>query len=156
MGSKLAVTGSRAHSIVLRPQPSVVVSSRSVFTDLTLKGGPFANPEFYPRPDGTIYCCGATDPCPLPAHPADVAPSRELISELKAQAYALSPEALLNADVLVGQACFLPVCDEEKGRDRPLVGKVKGVEGVWVGGGLSCWGITQGSSFSAPFVLGLF
>ena len=71
------------------------------------------------------------------------------------------------ADVVAEQACFLPIAD----RGRPLVGKVKGVEGVDIGSGsvevllarfrldypgridqsvhelmirLSCWGITQG------------
>lgn len=43
-------------------------------------------------------------------------------------------------DIQAEQACFLPIAD----RGRPLVGKVRGVEGVYVGSGLSCWGITQG------------
>lgn len=35
------------------------------------------------------------------------------------------------ADVVAEQACFLPIAD----RGRPLVGKVKGVEGVYIGSG---------------------
>lgn len=29
-------------------------------------------------------------------------------------------------------------------RGRPLIGPVPGLKNVWVGSGLSCWGITQG------------
>lgn len=45
-----------------------------------------------------------------------------------------------NADVQAEQACFLPIAD----RGRPLIGRVKGADGVYVASGLSCWGITQG------------
>jgi len=34
-------------------------------------------------------------------------------------------------DIQAEQACFLPIAD----RGRPLVGKVRGVEGVYVGSG---------------------
>lgn len=165
LGGRLEVTGARAHSIVLRTKPNVVVSPHAIFTSLTLAGGAECRPELYPRTgpslspsspllsltrswiDETIYMCGSTDESPLPPHPALVRPSPQEISDLKAQAYALSPH-FLEAEVVAEQACYLPVTD-----DRPLVGPVRGVEGVWVGAGLTCWGITQGQRFNVP---GLF
>lgn len=64
------------------------------------------------------------------------------VERLKHQAEAISP--ILGSDsgavVETTTACFLPIPD----RGRPIIGKVPGVEGVFVGGGLSCWGITQG------------
>lgn len=87
------------------------------------------------------YSCGAGDNEPLPETAADVKPSPTAIQKLHKQAHAISPVFdTINADVQAEQACFLPIAD----RGRPLIGKVKGVEGVYVASGLSCWGITQG------------
>nr|XP_019042332.1 cytoplasmic protein [Kwoniella bestiolae CBS 10118]OCF21262.1 cytoplasmic protein [Kwoniella bestiolae CBS 10118] len=140
IGGKLAVQGHRAHSIVLKTKEQL--SATCLFTSMTLKDGGAAEPEVYARPDGGFGCCGAGDDEPLPPTAAKVSPSPSAIAKLHKQAQALSgvftPEQ--NVEVVAEQACYLPIAD----RGRPLVGKVRGVEGVWVGSGLSCWGITQG------------
>ena len=86
--------------------------------------------------------CGAGNNDPLPPTAAEVKPSRRNITTLRRQAAALSPlfDPDQGASIAAEQACFLPIAD----RGRPLVGKVEGVEGVYIGSGLSCWGITQG------------
>jgi glycine/D-amino acid oxidase-like deaminating enzyme len=86
--------------------------------------------------------CGESNNDPLPDTAADVQPSSKQITRLLAQTQALSPvfTEAHGVEILAEQACFLPIAD----RGRPLVGKVKGVESVYVASGHSCWGITQG------------
>ncbi|WVQ98816.1 hypothetical protein IAU59_005947 [Kwoniella sp. CBS 9459] len=140
IGGRLGVTGHRAHSVVLRTKEEL--SATCLFTSMTMADGSAGEPEVYARPDGTTYICGAGDDEPLPPTAAHVKPSASAIKKLHGQAQSLSPVFTKEQDVEVvaEQACFLPIAD----RGRPLVGKVRGVEGVYIGSGLSCWGITQG------------
>ena len=50
---RVKVTGSRAHSIVLKTHRAL--SAHALFTDMTLEDGDTAEPEVYARPDGTVY-----------------------------------------------------------------------------------------------------
>ncbi|KAK8869699.1 hypothetical protein IAR55_000267 [Kwoniella newhampshirensis] len=140
IGGRLGVQGHRAHSVVLKTKEEL--SATCLFTSMTLEDGSAGEPEVYARPDGTTYICGAGDDEPLPPTAAEVKPSPSAIIKLHAQAQALSPvfTSAEGVEVVAEQACFLPIAD----RGRPLVGKVRGIEGVYVGSGLSCWGITQG------------
>ncbi|WVF72077.1 hypothetical protein IAT40_006889 [Kwoniella sp. CBS 6097] len=140
IGGRLGVTGHRAHSVVLRTKEEL--SATCLFTSMTMVDGSAGEPEVYARPDGTTYICGAGDDEPLPPTAAHVKPSQSAIKKLHGQAQSLSPVFTKEKDVEVvaEQACYLPIAD----RGRPLVGKVRGVEGVYIGSGLSCWGITQG------------
>ncbi len=49
-GRGLNVTGSRAHSIVVKTE--VQLTAHALFTDMTLKDGSAGEPEVYARPDG--------------------------------------------------------------------------------------------------------
>ncbi|KAK4683884.1 hypothetical protein P7C73_g6332, partial [Tremellales sp. Uapishka_1] len=139
LGGKLGIEGHRAHSVVLKTKDTL--TPHCLFTNMTLKDGSMGEPELYTRPDGTTYICGAGDAEPLPERADQVKPDPEAIAKLLAETRALSPVfSAQSADTLAEQACFLPIPT----RGRPLVGKVRGVEGVYIGGGLSCWGITQG------------
>ncbi|OCF36493.1 cytoplasmic protein [Kwoniella heveanensis BCC8398] len=137
IGGRLGVTGHRAHSVVLRTKEEL--SATCLFTSMTMADGSAGEPEVYARPDGG---CGAGDDEPLPPTAAHVKPSASAIKKLHGQAQSLSPVFTQdqNVEVVAEQACYLPIAD----RGRPLVGKVRGVEGVYIGSGLSCWGITQG------------
>lgn len=85
--------------------------------------------------------CGASDNEPLPALSSDVHPDPFSIELLHTQASALTPEfSSARSETIAEQACFLPISD----RGRPMLGPVKGLEGVYVASGHSCWGITQG------------
>ena len=79
------------------------------------------------------FRCGAGDSEPLPATAAEVVPSKTSINSLLSQAAELSPVFTQEGGVEIQaeQACYLPVAD----RGRPLIGKVRGVEGVYVGSG---------------------
>ncbi|KIR59929.1 cytoplasmic protein [Cryptococcus bacillisporus CA1873] len=140
IGSRLGVQGHRAHSIILKTKEDL--SATCLFTSMTLEDGSMGEPEVYARPDGTTYICGAGDGVPLPPSAADVSPSKSALAKLHKQSQSLSPIFTVEkgAEVISEQACYLPIAD----RGRPLIGKVRGVEGIYVGSGLSCWGITQG------------
>ncbi|WRT67230.1 uncharacterized protein IL334_004196 [Kwoniella shivajii] len=140
IGGKLGVQGHRAHSVVLKTKDRL--SATCLFTSMTMEDGSAGEPEVYARPDGTTYICGAGDDEPLPATAAEVSPSPNAISKLHKQAKALSDvfSTEKGVEIVAEQACYLPIAD----RGRPLIGKVRGVQGVFIGSGLSCWGITQG------------
>ncbi|KAH9819552.1 FAD dependent oxidoreductase [Melampsora americana] len=139
-----SIDGMRAHSIVLRSRKPI--SPHALFTHLFITDHQAAKPqwtepEFYPRPDNTVYICGAGDDEPLPPRPADVKVDTTAIFKLKSHAKAvIDPEFLVDSDqevipTLAEQACYLPV-------GQPLVGRLS--PGVVVGTGLGCWGITLG------------
>ena len=77
--------------------------------------------------------CGAGDSEPLPPTAATITPSKTSINQLLHEAGALSPVFTKEGgmEIQAEQACYLPVAD----RGRPLIGKVRGVEGVYVGSG---------------------
>ena len=81
---------------------------------------------------GTAYICGAGDEEPLPPSADLVKPSAKAIAQLHHQAKNLSPVfEPANAETKAEQACYLPMAD----RGRPFVGKVQGVQGVYIGSG---------------------
>lgn len=141
IAKNIGITGSRAHSIVLKTNEGWDLTEHALFTDMTLEGGGVAEPEVYTRPDGTAYVCGASDNEPLPAYSSNVKPSPHSISQLHLQASSLSPNlSPQNTTIKAEQACFLPIAD----RGRPYIGKVRGMDGVYLASGHSCWGICQG------------
>lgn len=77
--------------------------------------------------------CGTAGLDLLPDTSASIPICRTALKKLHAEARALSPvfRAENGATVVKEQACYLPKPE----RGRPLVGEVRGVGGVWVGGG---------------------
>jgi len=130
-----SVIGLRAHSIVLRPVEGTV-PAESVFLDHISKAGKHTDPEVYPRPDGTVYLCGANDEEPLPPNPADVVTTPEAQEYLQNIASSIST-VLHNAAVEHNQACYLPLSDD----GLPIIGPIPGVEGAFMATGHYCWGI---------------
>lgn len=53
LGERCGVTGSRAHSICLKPKERL--TAHVLFTDLTMADGSVAEPEVYARPDESCY-----------------------------------------------------------------------------------------------------
>ncbi|GAA6063529.1 hypothetical protein JCM10212_006702 [Sporobolomyces blumeae] len=150
-GRARRITGSRAHSVVLKPAPGRELPAQALFTSIKEKKGGEAEPEIYNRPDGTAYACGATDSSPLPSHASLVSVDRQAIAVLLEHTALLSPSHLSTrgdgpeqATVVKEQACYLPV-----GSGDPVIAKVEGKrdqkdKGVWVASGHSCWGICNG------------
>jgi glycine/D-amino acid oxidase-like deaminating enzyme len=94
------------------------------------------SPEFFPRPDGTIYVCAISSESPLPIDPASVVPDPGAIERLERICAAASP-ALASANIVARQACFRPIARD----GLPLIGRVPGVEGAYIATGHSVWGM---------------
>jgi glycine/D-amino acid oxidase-like deaminating enzyme len=137
-----AITGRRAHSIVVTPATAskILPGPECVFTHIERggRGTSPGEPECYPRPDGSVYVCGAGDGAPLPASAADVSPDPAAIATLTADAAAIAP-CLARADV-APSACYLPVTPT----GLPFIGSVR--PGVWAAAGHGCWGILTGAA----------
>ncbi|KAF2671903.1 FAD dependent oxidoreductase [Microthyrium microscopicum] len=126
----------RAHSIIIRTKAPV--SAHALFTSIsTSPRSTAATPEIYPRPDGTVYACGATDSAAsLPQLASNVSIDESQISALHQQISSVSP-VLADADLEAKQACYLPNMEDGGG---PVVGRTK-TKGVLVATGHTCWGI---------------
>jgi len=133
-----AVAGSRAHSVVLAPARGAAVGAHAVFASIPRPGRPAAEPELYPRPDGTVYVCGEGDDAPLPGAGRDAPPDAAACGHLRDAAAAACHALGDGATVLAQQACFLPVTRD----GLPVVGEVGG--GLFVAAGHGCWGILCG------------
>lgn len=56
IGGKLAVSGSRAHSIVLKTKEPL--TAHCLFTSMNMADGSVGEPEVYARPDGMLFSIG--------------------------------------------------------------------------------------------------
>ncbi|CAE7918674.1 unnamed protein product [Symbiodinium sp. KB8] len=124
------ITGTRAHSIVMRPNTEI--EPTAVFVEYESDSVEIS-PEVYPRPDGkemycqedsrlrdvagTVYMCGATDKKPLPEHPKDVEVSKESGDTLVKAFKGFSP-LLEGSSIDTVQACYLPY---SRDHEMPLV-----------------------------------
>ncbi|CAH1759457.1 5695_t:CDS:2 [Entrophospora sp. SA101] len=132
------VSGQRAHSIVLKP--SVPISAHVCFVSLNL-GHRFAEPEIYPRPDGEVYISGECDESTLPESADGYIPNPVAIRNLKNNVNTVSPDVLGCAPVIKEQCCYMPITDD----DKPLIGKIPWLDGVYIATGHSVWGILNSS-----------
>jgi len=132
---KKLVTGTRAHSITIELEGKSTIDNTALF--LAYKG----DPEVYPRPDGTVYVCGATaaEHAPLPENPENVVFDSDACDGIKTLAGEISRE-LQTAQKYSKSACYLPHSED----GVPIIGEVPGLSGLYIGAGHSCWGILQG------------
>ncbi|KAI8335255.1 FAD dependent oxidoreductase [Choanephora cucurbitarum] len=130
----IPVNGSHVHSIILKPD--VTISNDAIFTAI-LDQGKTAEPEVYPRPDGTVYLCGAADNEPLPESAALVPIDAKAIDRLVHQATLVSPH-LTEVELVKEQACYLPISEST---GMPLIGPHPQHPHVFLATGHSCWGI---------------
>ncbi|KAG8821918.1 hypothetical protein FRC17_009702, partial [Serendipita sp. 399] len=130
-------------SVIFRP--SIPLTPHALFTEVRLPSGESTSPEFYPRPDGTLYICGdRSDPLrqrPLTEKATDATPSEFAIRN-HTERLELIGSGLKGAEIVKTQACFRP----ESKRNRPIIGKLTagGLQGVWIASGHSVWGICNG------------
>ena len=129
-----AVYGLKGHSLVF--ETGAAIPPEALFLEFHEAGGAVQSPEFFPRPDGTIYVCAISSDNPLPIHPAAVTPDPGAIERLERICAAVSP-ALASADIVARQACFRPIARD----GLPLIGRVPGVTGAYIATGHSVWGI---------------
>jgi glycine/D-amino acid oxidase-like deaminating enzyme len=100
--------------------------------------------EVYPRPDGTVYVCGESEPPARVTEPPGPRPTlgTGATEALLRAGAAVGGARLGGADVARRSACHLPVA---AGREGPIVSRLgpRG-SGVFAAVGHACWGILQG------------
>lgn len=140
----LPISATRAHSIVIKPPPTLptdAISPYVLFTSIALPTSGRSRevtPEIYPRPDPAIYVCGPGDTrVALPPNVDDVDVDEracEEIWEWVAQTGVIKSEVI--GEVEKRQACYLPIVESGGG---PIIGNVPGVKGLVVAAGHTCW-----------------
>lgn len=126
------VYGQKVHSVVVKDRNNVAAEALFLNDESNR-----AEPEVYPRPDGSIYVCGNKHSVAYSSVPpqlaADVTPEDDgSINYLLKIA-----DVVKNEDVIASQACYLPYSET----NRPILSGVPGVDGAFLAAGHSCWGI---------------
>ncbi|KAF9463257.1 FAD dependent oxidoreductase [Collybia nuda] len=140
----LPITGTRAHSVTIRPKPTVDISPYVLFTEISLPLSASqrrtVDPEIYARPDGEVYACGPGDDSPLPATVDGVIVDESACNSVYMHASSIS-QALRQGTVEKRQACFLPSVSVGGG---PIIGDARHIaKGLVIATGHTCWGISN-------------
>ncbi|KAF9781417.1 FAD dependent oxidoreductase-domain-containing protein [Thelephora terrestris] len=137
------VKATRAHSIVIQPQPDVQISPYVLFTEIDVPkriGGKSASPEIYARPNNEVYACGPGDKSPLPYFVDHVKVDDAACEAIFQHVASISPE-LRAGTVVKKQACFLATVKKGK-LGGPIVGPAPRMAGgYYIATGHTCWGI---------------
>jgi len=135
----LPITGTRAHSVTIRPdRSSTPLAPYVLFTEIKLKDAKkvkTVEPEIYARPDDEVYACGPGDDLTLPGSVDDVVVDQDACENIYRDVSSIS-KTLRDGKVEARQACFLPVVPVGGG---PIVGAVPGTEGLALATGHTCW-----------------
>ncbi len=126
------VYGHKVHSVVVKDTHSSGADALFLADD-----GTGAEPEVYPRPDGSVYVCGnkhsrGYSPVP-PELASDVLPEDDDSIEYLLNVASCNKEE----DILSSQACYLPYSET----NRPILSQIPGISGGYMAAGHSCWGI---------------
>jgi len=141
----LPINATRAHSIVIRADPSIPISPYVLFTEITfppdsLFGSASPSPEIYVRPKNEVYCCGTGDNEPLPETVDDVTFDNAMCDTIYQYVAGISPE-LRAGKIETQQACYLPTVSA--GGD-PIIGEATSIaKGLIIATGHTCWGISN-------------
>lgn len=134
--STLPISGTRAHSVVIRPPSESTIAPYVLFTEITLPSKQVVTPEIYARPDGEVYACGPGDDSPLPPNVDDVEVDQAACQSIRDHVASISQE-LKHGTVNKHQACFLPVVTSGGG---PIIGSAdKIAKGLFIATGHTCW-----------------
>jgi glycine/D-amino acid oxidase-like deaminating enzyme len=128
------VFGLKGHSLVFKTGDAI--PAEALFLEYQEASGEVLTPEIFPRADGTVWACAISSTSSLPRDPADVMADASAHARLEALCRSLAP-ALAEAPIVARQACFRPVTED----GLPLIGKVPGLDGVYVATGHSVWGM---------------
>ena len=127
------MVGVKYHSAIIETKN---VLSQSVFYD------GFGDPEIYPRPDKTAYCCGFPDPATkVVERPGEEEVRQEKVDEIVQSVRAASGgvDGVLGKDPKIAQSCYLPTTPD----NLPMMGTIE-ENGCFVAAGHGCWGILMG------------
>lgn len=137
------VIGHKAASLIVR---GVKCGSTALFTRYVNADGKVREPEVYPRQD-EIYLCQsarAEDIAEL-ARDVQIDECDEKDLKILAESLSQSVKNKVRNSEYVAQACYLPL----SGDGMPIIGRVAGVENVYIGCGHSCWGILNAPATGA-------
>ncbi|CAF3338730.1 unnamed protein product [Rotaria sp. Silwood1] len=130
------ISGVKAHSIVFKGnQPT---EPYAFFLAYQSSDGNVLDPEIYPRPNGDIYVCGFSE-----QHTQNLSDSGNSVSidenscERLRQIAVHVASTLKDSNVEIKQACYLPQSND----GIPIIGRLHGLNNVYVAAGHSCWGI---------------
>jgi glycine/D-amino acid oxidase-like deaminating enzyme len=134
----LPITGTRAHSVTIRPTEPI--SPYVLFTEILLRGSASrqtqASPEIYARPDNEVYCCGPGDNSPVPETVDDVEVDQMACDSIVEHVFGISKQ-LRAGQIEKRQACFLPTVDVGGG---PIIGEASSIaKGLIIATGHTCW-----------------
>ncbi|KAJ4490379.1 FAD dependent oxidoreductase [Lentinula aciculospora] len=138
--STLPISSTRAHSIIILPQPSVDIAPYVLFTEIALskRRGLTVSPEIYARPGNEVYACGPGDDSLLPKNVDDVVIDEAACESIWKHVSSISPE-LRAGTVRKRQGCFLPIVETGGG---PIIGAAPHIaQGLIIATGHTCWGI---------------
>ena len=123
----------KAASIVMR---DVETSPHVLFMSYTPKATrEREDSEWHPRKDGTLFVCGEDNQVALPERVSQVTPSPAAIARIKATVEEMAPGFSIRT--FIEQACYLPATQD----GLPLIGRVRGIQGLYMATGHSVWGI---------------
>ncbi|EJU05388.1 FAD dependent oxidoreductase [Dacryopinax primogenitus] len=128
-------------SIIMRPPSDATIPPQALFSSIRMPDGRYGSPEVFPRPDGTVYICGAGtgDGVGLPTRAKEVGPSTRAVERLVEYMNVISPTRFKDATIEVQQACFRP--NPPRG-GNPVIGQLD--KGLWVASGHNVWGLNHG------------
>ena len=128
------VFGLKGHSLIFKTGDAI--PAEALFLEYREASGEVLTPEIFPRADGTVWACAISSTAALPRDPADVVADAGAHARREAPGRSLAP-ALAEAPIVARQACFRPVTAD----GLPLIGRVPGLDGVYVATGHSVWGM---------------
>ena len=124
--------GVKYHSVLIPTRPKVL--TQSVF----FSG--FGDPEVYPRPDGTAYCCGFPDNAVVVTEEPGSEEVRPKAVKRIVDSIRNASGGTLNAEPELSQSCYLPTTLD----NLPIMGELSGTKNCFVAAGHGCWGILMG------------
>lgn len=140
----LPISATRAHSVIVRPNPDMAIAPYVLFTEIALPDGGFVTPEIYARPDNEIYACGPGDDAPLPTSVDGVEADQAACQSVWEHVASISME-FREATLEKRQACFLPVVGVNIDGGGPIVGEARKIaKGLYIATGHTCWVSTLG------------
>jgi glycine/D-amino acid oxidase-like deaminating enzyme len=128
------VWAQKSHSLIYDTADEV--PGEALFLEHTTEQREAVTIEVFPRAGGRTYVTAFASSTPLPVNPSDVKPEPAVLDRIEEVAARVSP-ALQPSRIVARQACYRPIVQD----GLPLIGKVPGLDNVYVATGHNVWGI---------------